>query len=454
MIGVRKSTTLALLALVSSPIQAEKPPMIDQLISSSADDRLAYQLVESLTTQVGPRPAGTEADTRARAWAVKQFRDLGFSNVRDEPFKLTAWIRGTESAHIVSPFPQQLTMTGLGRSIGTSKSGLEAEVVRFENFEALNASAADSLIGKIAFIDGRRMKRSKLGEDAGEGYGRRVKGATEAARKGAVGVLVRSVGSSEDRFAHSGGLRYEDGVKKIPGAALAHSDADQLARIIAFGKPVRVRLAMDAKLIPDSISGNIIAEIPGTDLAKEIVLLGAHLDSWDQGTGAIDDGTGVALVIAAAKQIMKMPQRPRRTIRIVLFGSEELGLEGAASYAKSHSHEKHIIATEADFGGARVWGFYTGVPQEMIPEMDLVAQQLSKLGIERGHNRASGGEDLGPLKQASKVPVASLVQDGTHYFDIHHTANDTLDKVDADALRQNVQAFAIFAWMMANPQIQ
>jgi len=444
------AAALALVFAGTATAKAADDAALAILTRADATDRLAFDLVTSLTTEVGPRPAGTEADTRARIWALAKFRELGISKVREEPFELTAWIRGNESLQLVAPAQQTLVMAGLGRSVGTPASGIEAPVMRFADFDALKAAQEGSLTGKIAFIDGRIMKRSRLGEDAGEGYGRRVKGASEASRKGAVAVLVRSVGSSEHRFAHTGGLRYEKEVSPIPGAALAHADADQLARIIAKGGDVRVRLKMEARLVPGAKSANIVADIPGTDLSDEIVLLGAHLDSWDQGTGAIDDGAGVAIVMAAAKRILDLGVKPRRTIRIVLFGSEELGLEGAAAYQQAHKTAKHVIATEADFGGAMPWGFYTGVPDAMLPEMDRVAERLAPLGISRGHNRASGGEDLGPLKRAG-VAVASIVQDGTHYFDYHHTADDVLDKIDPAALQRNVDAFALFAWTMANP---
>jgi carboxypeptidase Q len=446
-----RATLIAAALLFASPAPAApQQAALDALEAAAAKDRLAFDLVTSITTEVGPRPAGSDAEARARSWAVLKLAALGFANVRMEEFPMTAWVRGKESARIVSPAPQGLVMAGLGRSVGTGPEGLEAEVVRFSSLDALKAAAPDSLAGKIAFIDGRVMRRSRLGEDAAEGYPRRLHGAAEAARKGAIAVLVRSAGSSRNRFAHTGSLRYQADAPRIPGAALAHADADQLARLTALGAPVRVRLTMGSQLVPGARSGNVIAELPGTDLAGEIVLLGAHIDSWDQGTGAIDDGVGIAIVIAAARHIADLPQRPRRTIRIVLFGSEELGLEGAVAYAKAHGDDRHVIATESDFGSAPVWGFYTGVPDALMPEIDRVALRLARLGIERGHNRASGGEDLGPLKQKG-VPVASLVPDGTHYFDYHHTANDTLDKVDPAALQQNVQAFSIFAWMMANP---
>jgi len=444
------AAVFAVCAWLASPAAAQQAPPA-ALKAAAADSGLAYEIVAGLTTDVGARPAGTEADRRGRAWMLARLKSLGFANVRDEPFTLTAWIRNRESAEIVSPSPQRLVISGLGRSVGTPPDGIEAEVVRFADLDALRAAPDGSLAGKIAFIDGRRMTRSRLGADAGEGYPRRSRGAVEAARKGAVAALVRSVGSSAGRFAHTGGLRYADGVPRIPAAALAHADADQLARLIAAGRPVTVRLTMGATLHPGALSGNVIAEVPGGDLADEIVLLGAHLDSWDEGTGAVDDGAGVAIVTAAAKLIMDLPQRPRRTIRVVLFGSEELGLEGAVAYAKAHGGARHVIATEADFGAAPVWAIYSGVPEAMLPQIDRIAAELAPLGIERGHNRASGGEDLGPLKAAAQVPVVSLVQDGTHYFDLHHTPDDTLDKIDPAALRQNVQAFAIFAWMMANP---
>lgn len=413
---------------------------------------VAYSVVESLTTEVGPRLAGTEAEGRARQWAVAKLNALGFQNVRVENFQVPVWVRGSESAQVLAPFPQSLTITALGGSASTGVDGVTAEVVRFVSLAALQSAPAAQVRGKIVFID-EPMARTKDGAGYGVAVEKRRLAAYEAQRLGASAALIRSVGTSGHRFAHTGQMRRvtEHGESGVPTAALSAPDANQLMRLLRHAEPVVMKLVITAQQLPHAESGNVIAEIPGSVAPDEVVLVGAHLDSWDLGTGAIDDGAGVGIVIAAAKVVMEqLPRAPRRTIRIVLFGAEEVGLVGAQAYAERHAVELplHIVATESDFGAGDIWRFDTGVADEKIGMANAIGEVLRPLGVAAGNNSATGGPDIKYLREAG-VPVVGLKQNGLDYFDVHHTADDTLDKISPDSLDQNVAAYAAFLYLAA-----
>jgi Zn-dependent M28 family amino/carboxypeptidase len=268
-----------------------------------------------------------------------------------------------------------------------------------------------------------------------------------AQARGAAACLIRSVGTDPHRFAHQGGnSRQADGAS-LPAAALSPADADLIARLAARG-PTRVRLVIEADIRENAPSGNVIAEIRGRERPNEIVLLAAHLDSWDLGQGAIDDGAGVAIVTAAARLIRDLPRRPRRTIRILLAGAEENGVHGGKAYAREHATDTHIVAAESDFGAGRIYRFRSRFAEPALQYARAIQRQLAPLGIVLGDNAANGGADIDDLRKAG-VPVVDLSQNGLDYFDYHHTADDTLDKIDPEALRQNVAAYAIFAYLAA-----
>ncbi|CAM2068247.1 M20/M25/M40 family metallo-hydrolase [Sulfidibacter corallicola] len=420
-----------------------------KLRQAALEKNHAYDLVESLTVEVGPRPAGSEADRRAVAWAEAKLKKLGFDAVYTEEVPVTHWERGEEEAMITLPFPQKLHVTALGHSIGTPELGLEAEVVEVASLEALTQMPADKIRGKIVFIN-HPMEKSRDGSTYGKTVPGRVRGAVEAARLGAVGIIIRSVGTDSHRFAHTGMMRYQDDVARIPAAAISNPDADMLHLQFGYGVPVRLHMRLTCRLLGQQMSANVIGEIKGRDKPEEVVVIGAHLDSWDLGTGALDDGAGVGIVVAAAKVIKDGGKRPSRTIRVILFANEESGLEGAQAYVLRHRQEldRIIVGAESDFGADRVWRFSTRVQPDALPIMDEIAKVLAPLGIERGDNEAFGGPDMTPFR-LSGVPVVSLIQDGTDYFDFHHTADDTLDKVDPEKLSQNVAAYVVFAYMAA-----
>ncbi|NWK96648.1 peptidase M28 family protein [Sphingobium lactosutens] len=410
-------------------------------------DDVAWDFTEGLTTEIGPRPAGTPQEARARDWAVAKLKALGFSNVRAEPYMMPVWVRGRDEARILSPFPQNLVLAALGNSGSTSDKGIEGEVVYFPSIADLEAAPEASLKGKIAFVD-HGMKATQDGSSYGYFGAARRQGPSIASKKGAIAILIRSIGTDHHRVPHTGVLMWADGVTPIPAAALTVPDAEQLARIVKRGQPVKLHLTLTSKMLKDQPSGNVIAEIPGSDPAAGVVVAACHLDSWDQGTGAIDDATGCAIAAASALHVAKVGQ-PRRTIRVLMAGAEEVGGDGARAYYKAHGSEKHALAIESDFGADRIWRVDFKLPRGHEALSKRIADALAPLGVGASTQEAGGGADIAPLVKAG-VPVIDLQQDGTRYFDLHHTPDDTLDKVDPEQLRQNVAAWAVTLDIVAN----
>jgi len=409
-----------------------------------ADDT-AWKLVESLTTEVGPRPAGSAADMRAVKWAEAKFKQLGYDSVRLEPVAIRKWVRRSERGEVMGAHAQPLTLTALGGSPGGT---VEGEVVRFADFASLEAAPDGSLAGRIAFVD-YRMQANREGSDYRNGSQIRGRGPTAAIKKGAVGFLMRSAGTDHTRRnPHTGGTRFADDVKPVPSAALSNPDADQLARLVTLG-PTRVHLALDTAWEGEATSYNVIGEIRGRSKPDEVVLIGGHLDSWDLGTGAIDDGAGIGITMAAGHLIGQLKKHPARTIRVVAFANEEHGLDGGRTYAETQANNivKHQLMSESDFGAGRVYAFNTSAPPHATAAEKKIADALKPLGIELT-DKGGPGPDLGPIAGRGAA-WASLLQDATDYFDYHHTPDDTLDKIDPQALAQNVAAYAVFAYLAA-----
>ena len=442
-------------ASIAEPLSRESLAHAEMLRAQAMMGSNAMAIVTSLTTEVGPRLAGSQAEARARVWAIKTLTEKGFANVRNEPFEMNAWERHEEGAEILTPYPQPLAVTALGGSVSTKEDGLSAEVELFETLEDLKRAPAGSLSDRIAYV-GHAMQRTQDGSSYGYFNEARTAGPSIAAGKGAVGYLIRSVGTDSHRFPHTGSLRYQQGVPRIPALALSNPDADQLERIAGDGKTLSVRIKVDSSEVPAAQSGNVIAEVVGREVPEEIVVIGAHLDSWDLGTGAIDDGAGVGITMAALELIKDAGLAPRRTIRLVLWGAEEVGLLGAKAYRDRYAAAlgQHVIGSESDFGGGRVWKVTadsrTNAGDALFAE---IARLLAPIGIAPGSdNQPGGGPDLYPLIAAG-VPTLRLHQDGRDYFDLHHTADDTVDKLDAASLDQNVAAFAVFAWLAADSEV-
>ncbi|ODR86168.1 M28 family metallopeptidase [Shewanella xiamenensis] len=435
---------------IETPVKTDIPSQLQQTALASS---IGYDIVESLTVEVGPRLAGSPKDIIAVNWAMNKLTSLGFDKVYKEPVQVPIWERGEAKAKIISPVEQPLVITALGGSIATPVTGIRARIARFDSLEALQQANPDDVKGKIAFID-QKTERHITGEGYGKSVGGRSKGAVAAAQKGAVAIVIRSIGTDHDRMAHTGVMRYQDGVTKIPAAAMSNPDADLVDAMLKRDPNAVLELHMSPKDLGTNTSYNVIAEVTGSSKPNEIVLIGAHLDSWDEGTGAIDDGAGVAIVTAAAKHIQDLPQKPARTVRVVLYAAEEIGLVGGKAYAEAHKAELplHYIAAESDFGAGPIYQIDTKVSDNVFAQVQESIKPMTYNGVALGNNKASGGPDVSMLP-ALGVPVASLRQDGHDYFDYHHTPNDTLDKINPKALAQNVAAYAQFAYIMANSNL-
>ncbi|HEY8289680.1 MAG TPA: M20/M25/M40 family metallo-hydrolase [Acetobacteraceae bacterium] len=438
-------------AVAATTIPAAAVDTAGQLRDRALHDDTAYRIVSSLTTEVGPRLAGSDADLRAREWAVAKFKALGFDKVYTEPVTFPLWQRRRESGAIVAPFPQPLVLTALGYSPGTPKGGLTAQVVKFDGLDALKAADPASVKGRIVYVD-YRMHREKDGHGYGMGSAVRTAGPPLAAAKGAAGYLLRSAGTdAHQRIAHTGVTGFREGARSIPAAALSNPDADQLDRVLAYGKPVTVRLDLDCGIVGEYTGANVIGEITGRKYPDQVVAIGGHLDSWDPGTGAIDDGAGVAIAMAAAKLIRDLPQRPDRTIRVIAFANEEMGLWGGRAYADKHAGEvaRFQLGTESDFGAGPIWRMSASVKPAARGAIEQIANVLAPLGVAYDASLpGGGGSDLSQM-HAKGIAALSLTQDGTRYFDWHHTANDTLDKIVPQELAQNVAVYAAFSYMAA-----
>ena len=447
---MKKLLLAALAAFALSPAAAFQVPPDPAALRDAAlaSDTVAWDLLEGLTTEVGQRMAGTEAEARARDWAVRRLTTLGFANVRIETFDMPVWVRGEERAEIVSPFPQNLVVTALGNSGATPARGIEAEVVHFENVAALEAAPDSAVRGRIVFIT-HNMRANQDGSGYGPFGAPRRTGPSIASRKGAVGIVIRSIGTDYHRNPHTGVQNFAERVRPIPAGALTIPDAEQLQRILRRGQPVRMRLTLTPRNIGRRQSGNVVAEVPGSDPSAGIIMIGGHIDSWDMGTGAIDNAAGVAITTAAAHRIMQAGT-PRRTIRVVLFGAEEVGVFGGTAYFNAHRAEGNVVLVgESDFGADRVWRMTSNLAAGNSALGDRIAALLAPLGIVRGQTRANAGADLGAWASAG-VAAIDLNQDGTRYFDYHHTPDDTLDKVDPEQLRQNVAAWTAMLAAAAN----
>jgi|GEM_PF-5699 len=440
--------------------EAQETPLAFEVLSEELIERAvelrqralaesrAYELLAALTSEVGPRPAGSANDRRAVAWAQDKLVELGFSNVRAEGVFVPCWQRGDASGAITSAPARQFDLVALGGSVATPAGGIEADVVEAATLRALEELDRSQVEGKIVFVS-TSMPRTRDGSGYGQSARIRRHAPSYAAKLGAVAVLIRSVSTSR-HLAHTGTTFYDESAPLIPAAALSNDDADLLSARIETGERVRFRLELGCRFFPDALSANVIGEIPGRERPEEIVLLAAHLDSWDLGTGALDDGAGCAIVMEAARLIGTLDPAPRRTIRVFLAANEEYGVSGGVAYAKRYEKEAalHVAAMEADLGAARVFRLLSSVGPRAQPAVRELGRLLAPLGIEDSSDGTLGGTDLLPMNR-HRIPLFELRQDGTDYFDHYHSAGDTLDKADADDLAQVVAAFAVTALVAA-----
>lgn len=428
--------------------KAYAPPLAvaEKLVGPALTEGHSYARLAELTDGIGPRLSGSEGAAAAVQWALRSFKADGVK-AWTEPVKVPRWVRGEERGEVLASERTRghpLFLLALGGSPPTAPEGLTAEVVEVTSLEGL-AALGDSVKGKIVFFN----HTMTVAADYGRFAGLRGRGPALAAKAGAVGALVRSLATASLRTPHTGSTRFDDEGPRIPAASVTTEDADLLHRQLALG-PVKVKLVLGCSELPDADSHNVVAEIRGREKPQEIVLISAHLDSWDVGTGAHDDGAGVVMVMEAARLIAKLPQAPRRTVRVVLYMNEENGLRGGRAYAEAHAAElpRHVAAMEMDAGGGR--------PVSVSLRSGAGGQELIKpwlpplvaLGAANFSAREAGGADISPLVPA-RVPFFGVEVDSSRYFDVHHTHADTLDKVDPQDLARSTAATAWVTYAFA-----
>jgi len=430
----------------------------DDALKSNA----AYDWVAELTTRFGARSAGGPNEKAAAEWAVVKLKALGFDDAHIETFPLQVWKRGPESIEITGPFPQRLIGVSLGGSSATPAGGIEAEAVLFDTWQQFLDSKAD-LTGKIVVVLQPMTRDSE-----GGGYGRmsepiRWAGPAAAQKRGAIGFVMRSLSTDDHRFPHAGASDWSDG-KGIPAMAITATDASQLSRIEAMQKkgeagPVRLRMNTQPQFLGAGTSQNVVAEIKGSEHPEQVVVIGGHLDSWDLGTGAIDDGVGTAIALGAAKSIIDHGLRPKRTIRLILWGSEEVSQPegygtGGDNYAKSHAGEaaNHVLAMEADFGADKVYRAQLPATNDATFATKM-AVLLNPLGAYISATPSAGGDSDTDQLHAEGVPCLLLDQDGYDYFNTHHTPDDVLERINRENLNQVIAAWAGTLWMVAGTDV-
>jgi carboxypeptidase Q len=412
-----------------------------RLLGEALSSPFAWERLAELGDTFGHRLSGSEALEDAIDWAVEQMKQDGLENVRKEPVKVPHWVRGQESLEIVAPRRHSLVMLGLGNSVGTPADGIEAELLVVRSFDELERAGA-SVEGKIVLFN---VPFTTYGETVRY----RGTGPSRAAALGAVAALVRSVGPPGLRTPHTGALNYDAAAPKIPAAAVTTEDADRLQRMVDRGTTLRLRLKMEARMLPDADSYNVVGEIRGRELPDEVIVVGGHFDSWDVGTGSTDDGGGSIVTWEAVRLMKKLNLRPRRTVRVVLWTNEENGLRGGTAYRDRYRDQlaNHVLMLESDAGVFRPTGFGFSGSDPARAKIHDIATLLRGIQADR-ISPAGGGADIGPSVEAGNVPAMSLEVDG-NYFLLHHTPADTVDKIDPMDMARASGAIAVMAYVVA-----
>jgi carboxypeptidase Q len=425
-----------------TPIADRYRPTADRIIAAALADSAAWNRLAELTDRFGHRLSGSASLERSIDWILAEMRKDGLQNVRGEKVMVPRWVRGGGWARLVSPRTVPLHMIGLGRSIGTPPTGITADVLVVSSFPDLTARAAQAK-GKIVLFD---VPFTTYG--ATVQY--RSRGAVEAAKAGAVAALIRSVSSGTMQNPHTGSMAYDSAVKKIPAAAISVEDAAMLSRMSKRGERVRVTLNMSARTLPDVPSRNVVAELVGSEKPNEVVVLGGHIDSWDVGTGAMDDAGGVVAAWEAVKLLKRLGLRPKRTVRVVAWTNEENGLRGGEGYRDAHRAEleNHVMAMESDNGVFKPFGVGITAGEGGLAMAKDIATLLRPIGADSA-SAGGGGADIGPIA-AFGVPTMSPAVDGTRYFWYHHSDADTIDKLDPKEMAECVALMAVFAYVVAD----
>lgn len=439
-------------AALATPVATPEASVAERLRAEAFRTHGAYEDLAWLCDHVGHRLSGSPQLDQAIAWAQTRLREAGLVNVHAEPVMVPHWVRGVERAEMMAPLPQPLNILGLGGSVGTPPGGLSAEVAVVGSFDELDR-LGEGAKGKIVLFDVPY-----------QGYGHTVvyrhAGAARAARWGAVAALVRSVGPVSLDTPHTGAMDYDPAFPKIPTAAVTIEAATQMRRLQQRGETIRLHLEMGAQTLPDAPSANVVAELRGTEKPEEVILLTGHLDSWDVGQGAQDDGAGTVVVMEAARLLQRLGLQPRRTLRVVLWTNEENGLRGGKAYRDAHRAEfgQIVAALESDSGSERIKGFQLELAQATpaakataLAALQTLAPQLAPFGLtlQLGHS----GADVSPMVREG-VPGIGVQHAATHYFDVHHTRADTFDKVAKDDLAFSAAALATFAYALAQSDLR
>jgi hypothetical protein len=448
---MRPFRTFALGLLLVPGALAANPPNLavqyravaDKLIDAALADTQGYDRLAYLCYRIGNRLSGSPSLERAIQWSAEEMRSAGLSNVTIIPTKVPHWVRGAESARMLAPVDRPLHMLGLGMSVGTPPGGITAEAVAVSSFDDLARLGREKIQGKIVVYN-----------EEFRGYGPtriyRSSGPSRAAALGAVAVLVRSATPLAMQIPHTGEMAYDPNQPRIPAAAISPEDAMMIARLCGDGLPVRIRLEMEARMEPDADSGNVVGEIPGREHPEEIVVMGGHIDSWDVGQGAQDDGASIIACLQALALMKKLDLQPRRTIRVAFWVNEENGGRGGESYRAwaGDTVKNHVAAIEMDGGSEAPRGFGASVDAPSMDALRQIAVLLDRLGAGE-ITGGGGGADIAPLLREG-VPGLGERTAGTHYFDWHHSEADTLDKVNPEDFRKNVAALAVMGYILAD----
>ena len=432
---------------------------LKRLQQAALNSNYAYRQVAHLANNIGPRLSGSAQAQKAVEYVAGELKALGLE-VQLEKVMVPHWVRGDETAALVQ-FPgqtetttQKIVLTALGGSVATPAEGLTADVVVVRNFEELKSLGRDKVAGKIVLFNypfDKQMAAEGYGGDAyGEAVVYRNDGPSEAAKLGAAIALLRSVGGADYRLPHTGNTKFAEGVPKIPAAAVAAEDADLIASLIAEG-PVRMRIVLTPQQLPDAVSYNVIGDLKGSERPEQVTIVSGHLDSWDLGTGATDDGAGLAVSMEAAHLIQQLRLRPKRTIRVIAWMNEENGLGGSKTYAKDHEKDmgNHFAAIETDGGAGHPLGINMKTKPEVKSLLEPVAKVLQDSGAGALRFTEHAGADIEPLDKAG-VPTFAPIQDSRFYFNYHHTAADTLDKIVPKELAENSAVVAVLSYALAN----
>lgn len=454
--------TLLSLTILSMNVNAEEVSTeagARKLIDFELQHSQAWDHVAHLADEIGARPSGSENAAEAVRWAKEKLESWGLDEVRLEPVTVPRWVRGEEWGRLLSHRDQPIVLTALGGSVATPVEGIEAEVVEVTSLDQID-ELGESVRGKIVLynvpMDMELVESGKSFDAYSKAVPARGAGADRASKYGAVASLVRSVGSDSLRTPHTGALRYKDEVPRIPAAAVTTEDADLIHRLLERGQQVTMRLVLTPRSMPEVESYNVVADWKGRETPEEIVVIGGHIDSWDLGTGAIDNGAGVAGTMEAMRAMAELGLRPRRTVRLVLFMNEEMGLSGAKQYFADHESEmdRHFATLESDSGATEPVGFRTTLSAERMEELDSIFEPLAELGAQKFEAGGKyAGADTSPMSGAG-VPGFGLIPNPRYYFDYHHTPADTLDKIDPDELRRNAAAVAAMTWILADTELE